>query len=78
MRIFYFCSPLRAAEHLQPRPLRASPTAKTASDHEAIVNYYKQQAAGSRPKVDQHKKMAGQPHLYYQGASAIRAPRGRG
>jgi hypothetical protein len=35
-------------------------TAKTASDHEAIANYYKQQAAEARSKVDMHKKMAEQ------------------
>ena len=35
-------------------------TAKTASDHEAIANYYKQQAADARSKADMHKKMAEQ------------------
>ena len=35
-------------------------TAKTASDHEAIANYYKQQAAEARSKADMHKKMAEQ------------------
>ena len=35
-------------------------TAKTASDHEAIANYYKQQATEARSKADTHKKMAEQ------------------
>jgi hypothetical protein len=35
-------------------------TAKTASDHEAIANYYKQQAAEARTKADMHSKMAEQ------------------
>jgi hypothetical protein len=35
-------------------------TAKTASDHEAIANYYKQQAADGRAKADMRKKMAEQ------------------
>jgi hypothetical protein len=35
-------------------------TAKTASDHEAIANYYKQQATEARSKADMHKKMAEQ------------------
>ena len=35
-------------------------TAKTASDHAAIANYYKQQAAEARSKADMHKKMAEQ------------------
>ena len=33
-------------------------TAKTASDHQAIADYYKQQAAAARAKVEEHKKMA--------------------
>ena len=35
-------------------------TAKTASDHEAIANYYKQQATDARSKVAMHQKMAEQ------------------
>lgn len=33
-------------------------TAKTASDHEAVANYYRQQAAEARAQADVHKKMA--------------------
>jgi hypothetical protein len=35
-------------------------TAKTAADHQAIADYYKQQAAEARSKADMHKKMAQQ------------------
>jgi hypothetical protein len=33
-------------------------TAKTAADHQAIADYYKQQAAAARAKVTEHQKMA--------------------
>jgi hypothetical protein len=33
-------------------------TAKTASDHQAIADYYKQQAKEARAQADTHKKMA--------------------
>ena len=47
-----------AAEEMSIEKMIA--TAKTASDHEAIANYYKQQAAEARSKADMHKKMAEQ------------------
>ena len=47
-----------AAEEMSIEKMIA--TAKTPSDHEAIANYYKQQAAEARSKADMHKKMAEQ------------------
>ncbi len=35
-------------------------TAKTSADHQAIADYYAQQAADARAKVAMHKKMAEQ------------------
>jgi hypothetical protein len=35
-------------------------TAKTSADHQAIADYYTQQAAAARAKVAMHKKMAEQ------------------
>ena len=47
-------------------------TAKTASDHEAIANYYKQQAAEARSKADMHKKMAEQYSMSGVGNQATK------
>ena len=47
-----------AAEEMSIEKMIA--TAKTASDHEAIANYYKQQATDARSKVAMHQKMAEQ------------------
>jgi hypothetical protein len=57
--IIAFAAPtLRAAAAEEMNIEKMIATAKTASDHQAIADYYKQQAAEARSKADMHKTMA--------------------
>ncbi len=49
-------SPAPAAENVDIEKMIS--TAKTAADHQAIADYYKQQAKEAQAQADLHKKMA--------------------
>ena len=45
-------------------------TAKTAADHQAIADYYKQQAKEAQEQADRHKKMAQEYSMASIGSQA--------
>src|SRR5215468_3378974 len=47
-------------------------TAKTAADHQAIADYYKQEAKEAQEQADKHKKMAQQYSMSSIGTQATK------
>jgi len=47
-------------------------TAKTAADHQAIADYYKQQAKEAQEQADRHKKMAQEYSMSSIGTQATK------